>query len=126
MVWTNFYNWNNFLDNFLKAKLRTIKKYQLLKSYSGNDGIIEFQSSGLTHNVTYDDNLLKPMIVHAQQIALLLKPKKLYKKRLGLRDIKAVGLKENYAKLIDKKYHKEKCLMPLLRVWIKVKNYYPI
>ena len=29
-------------------------------------------------------------------------------------------------KLIDKEYHKEMCPMPLLEMWIKVKNYYSI
>ena len=54
------------------------------------------------------------------------KPNKLHKKCIGLRDIKAVGLRENYAKLIDNEYHKEMCPMPSLEVWIKVKNCYPI
>ena len=82
--------------------------------------------SGLTDSVTCDNDLLNPMLVQTQQIALLLKPKQLYKNRLGLRDIKAVRLRENYAKLIDEKYHKEMCPMSPLEVWIKVKNYYPI
>ena len=43
-----------------------------------------------------------------------------------MRDIKAVGLRENYADLIDVEYHKEMCPMPPLEVWIKVKNWYPI
>ena len=37
-----------------------------------------------------------------------------------------VGLRENYADLIDNKYHKEICPISPLEVWIKVKNYYPI
>ena len=81
--------------------------------------------SGLTDSVTYDDGLLKPnMAVQAQQIALSLLPKKLYKKGIG-RYIKAVGLRQNCARLIDKKYHKEMCTMPPLEVCIKVKNSYP-
>ena len=126
-MWTDFYNWNNFYNTFLKAKIKAIKKHQLFASCSRNDGTIECQLSGLTNNVTYDDDLLKPtMTVQAQCIALLLKPKELYKKSLGLRDIKVVGLRENYAILIGKKYHKDMCPMPLFKVWIKVKNYYPI
>ena len=66
------------------------------------------------------------MTIQAQCIALLLLPKKLYKKRIGLRDIKAVGLREDYAQLIDEKYHDEMCPMPRLEVWIHVKNYYPL
>ena len=50
----------------------------------------------------------------------------MYKKRIGLRDIKVVGLRENYPDLIDNEYHKEMCPIPPLEVWIKVKNYYPI
>ena len=38
-----------------------------------------------------------------------------------------VGLRENYAKLIDNKFHVEMCPNPLLLdVWTKVKNYYPL
>ena len=67
------------------------------------------------------------MTVNAQQKVLFSRqPEKLYKKRIGLRDIKAVGLRENYANLIDNEYHKEMCPMPPLKVWIKVKNWYPI
>ena len=53
-------------------------------------------------------------------------PKKLYTKRKGLRDIKEVGLRENFVDLIDEKYHDEMCPMPSIEVWIRVKNYYPI
>ena len=56
----------------------------------------------------------------------LAKPNKMYKKRIGLRDIKAVGLRENHAELIDNEYHKKMCPMPPLDVWIKVKNWYPL
>ena len=35
-------------------------------------------------------------------------------------------LRENYADLIDDKYHEEIYPMPPSEVWIKVKNYYPI
>ena len=50
----------------------------------------------------------------------------MYKKRTGLRDIKTVGLRENYAELIDDEYLKELCPMPPLDVLIKVNNYYPL
>ena len=85
----------SYVDGFLlKVKLKAIKEYQLFESCSKNEGTIECQLSGLTDSVTYDDDLLKHMIVQAQQISILLKPKQLYKKRLGLRDIKAMGLRE--------------------------------
>ena len=66
------------------------------------------------------------MTVNAVQIFLSSKPDKLYKKRIGLRDIKTVGLRENYDDLIDVEYHEEMCPMPPLEVWIKVKNWYPL
>ena len=76
VVWTNFYNWNNFLNTFLKVQLKAIKKYQLFESCSRNDGTIECQSSGLADCVMYSDDLLKPnMTIQALQIALWLKPK---------------------------------------------------
>ena len=85
------------MNTFLKAKLKAIKKYQLSESCSQNEGTIECQSSGLTDSVSYDDNLLKSnMTVQAQWVALSMLPKKLYKKQTGLRDIKAVGLRELY------------------------------
>ena len=49
-----------------------------------------------------------------------------YKNRLGLRDIKAVGLRENYSKTIDDKYNNKICSMPPLDAWIKAKNYYTL
>ena len=71
--------------------------------------------------------MLKPnMTLQAQQKVLSSKPNKLYKKPIGLRDIKVVRLRENYAKLIDNKYNKEMCPNPPLDVWIKVKSYYPL
>ena len=66
------------------------------------------------------------MTVNAVQKVLSSTPDKLYKKPIGLRDIKAVGLRENYADLIDVQYHKEMCPIPPLEIWIKVKNWYPI
>ena len=74
----------------------------------------------------YDDDLSKKMTVNAVQKVLSSTPDKLYDERIGLRDIKAVGLRENYADLIDVQYHKEMCPMPPLEVWIKVKNWYLI
>ena len=66
------------------------------------------------------------MTVNAVQKGISSKPDKLYKKRIGLRDIKAVGLRENYADLIDVEYRKEMYPMPPLEMWIKVKNWYPL
>ena len=50
----------------------------------------------------------------------------MYKKHIRLRDINAVGLRENYADLIDNEYHEKMCPMPPLEVRIKVNNWYPI
>ena len=126
-VWTDFYNWNTFLNKTFKAKLDAIKKYQLFESCFKNTGTVQCQLSGLPDSVTYNDNLLKSnMTLKAQRKVLSSKPDKLHKKPIGLRDIKEVGLKENFAKLIDNKYHKEMCPNSTLDVWIKVKNYYPL
>ena len=40
-VWTDFYNWNTFLTKIFKAKLDTIKKYQLCESCYKNAGTIQ-------------------------------------------------------------------------------------
>ena len=91
-----------------------------------NEAIVKCLSSYLPDGVIYDDDLSKTMTVNAVRKVLSSKPDKLYKNRIGLRDIKVVGLRENYADLIDVEYHKEMCPMPPLEVWIKVKNWYPI
>ena len=114
------------MNKLFQPKLEAIKKYQLFEACHDNEAIIKCLLSCLPDCVIYDDDMLKTMTVNALQKVLSSKPDKLYKKRIGLRDIKAVGLRENYADLIDNKYHKEMCLMPPLEVWIKVKNWYPI
>ena len=53
-------------------------------------------------------------------------PTKLYTKKPGLRDIKQVGLYENYGPVIDPKYHKETCPCPPIDVFVRVKNLHPI
>ena len=78
VVWTDFYNWSNFLTTFLKVKLQVINKYQFFKSCSEYKGTIKCQSFALTNSVTYNDELLKPTMtvqVQAQLIALSLVPK---------------------------------------------------
>ena len=116
------------MNKLFKTKLEAIKKYQLFKACCDKVAIITCQSSCLPDRVIYEDDLLKTkkMTVNAVQKVLSSTPDKLYPERIGLRDIKAVGLRENYADLIDVKYHKEMCPMPPLEVWIKVKNWYPI
>ena len=98
----------------------------MFESCSIYEGTVECQSSALNDSATYSNELLKLMTIQAQCIALSLLPKKLYEKRIGLRDIKVVRLRENYAQLIDKKYHDEMCPISPLEVWIWVKNYYPL
>ena len=64
VVWTDFYNWSTFLTIYLRVKLKAINKYHLFEFCSKNGGTVECQSSALTNNVTYDDDLL-PMTVQA-------------------------------------------------------------
>ena len=113
-VWADFYDWNIFLNKMFQPKLEAIKKYQLFQSCYKNKATVQCLLSCLPDCVIYDDDLSKTMTVNAQQNVLLSKPDKLYKKRIGLRDIKAVGLRENYTDLIDDKYHEEMCPMPPL------------
>ena len=49
-------------------------------------------------------------------------PNELYAERKGVRDIKAVGLYENFHQMIDPIYHDEMCLKPKLNVWIRLKK----
>ena len=105
-VWTDFYDWNIFLKKIFKPRLEAIKKYQLLEACYKNKATVQCLLPGLPDCVIYDNNLLKlTMTVNLFSA----KPNKLYKNRIGLRDIKAVGLRENYAEFIDKEYHKERC-----------------
>ena len=116
------------MNKLFQPKLEAIKKYQLFTACKNKVAIVTCQSSCLTDHVMYEDDLskTKKMTANAVQKVLSSTPDKLYPKRLGLRDIKAVGLRENYADLIDDKYHEEMCPMPPLEIWIKVKNWYPI
>ena len=88
-----------------------------------NKATVQCLLLGLPDRVIYDDDLSKPIMIVNLFSA---KRNKLYKKRIGLRDIKAVRLRENYAELIDDEHHKEMCPMPPLEVRIKVNNWYPI
>ena len=108
------------MNKIFQPKLEAIKKYQLFESCYKNKATVQCLSLGLPDCVIYDDDLSKPtMTVNAQRKVLFSQqPDKLYKKRIGLRDIKAVGLRENYADLIDVQYHEEMCPMPPLEVWI--------
>ena len=91
-VWTDFYDWNIFLNKLFQPKLEAIKKYQLFEACYENEATVKCLSSCLPDCVIYDDDLSKPtMTVNAVQKVLSSKPDKLYKKRIGLRDIKAVG-----------------------------------
>ena len=78
--------------------------------------------SNLEESVPVEDMLMKKNI----PAGIPHKPNKLYKEWKGVREIKAVGLYENYAGLIDPIYQDEMCPKPALDVWIRVKNYYPI
>ena len=115
-IWTDFYNWDTFLNKIFQPKLEAIKKYQLFEACHDNEAIVKCLSLCLPDSVIYDDDLSKTMTVNAVQKVLSSTPDKLYKKPIGLRDIKAVGLRENYADLIDVEYHEEMCPMPPLEV----------
>ena len=95
----------------------------MFESCYKNKATVQCLSSGLPDGVIYDDDLSKPTMTVNVFPA---KPNKLYKKHIGLRDIKMVGLRENYAELIEDECHKEMCPMPPLEMRIKVKNYYLI
>ena len=115
------------MNKLFQPKLEAIKKYQLFEACRDKVATIKCLSLCLTDRVMYEDDLskTKKMTANAVQKVLSSTPDKLYPERIGLRDIKAVGLRENYADLIDVKYHEEMCPMPLLEIWIKVKNWYP-
>ena len=85
--------------------------------------MIEYYKSNLDDVNPVQDFLLKPHLPSQIDPG---GPNKLYKEQKGIRDIKAVGLYENFHDLIDEKYHDEMCPKPALDVWIRVKNYYPI
>ena len=65
------------------------------------------------------DYLLKKSLTGAESE----EPNKLSKEQKGVGDIKAVGLYENYANLIDEKYHQEMCLRIILYPCSKCLSY---
>ena len=66
-VWTDFYDWNTFQTKIFEAKLDANKKYQLFESCYENADTVQCRLSSLADSATYDNNLLKPMTVQAQQ-----------------------------------------------------------
>ena len=85
-------------------------------------GLVQCYESNLDGVLPVSDFLLKENVPANGPLV----PNKLYTERKGVRDIKAVGLYENYHGLIDSQYHDEMCPKPKLDVWIRVKNYYPL
>ena len=99
----------------------------MFQEFQKKNGVVQCYGSALTESVIVHNPLLKMnMTSVAQQQTLFLKPNRLYTKRKGLRDIKAIGLYECYGLLNDLKYINEMWLKPLLDVWIQVKHYYPL
>ena len=74
--------------------------------------MIECYKSNFDDVDPVQDFLLKPDLPSQLQD----EPNKLYTERKGRRDIKAVGLYENYHDLIDEKYHNKMCPKPALNV----------
>ena len=103
-------------------KLEAIKKYQIFQAGDDSIGMIECYEDDLDSALPVEDMLMKKNIPAGVPPA----PNKLYTEQKGVREIKAVGLYENFAELIDPIYHDEMCPKPDLDVWIRVKNYYPI
>ena len=116
-----FEDWNEYCDIYFN-RLEAIKKYQIFQAFEEEIGMIECFKSNLDDADPVQDFILKPNI----PTEIPGEPNKLYTERKGIRDIKAVGIWENYHDLIDEKYHNEMCPKPALDVWIRVKNYYPI
>ena len=86
--------------NIYFNKLEAIKKHQIFQAGNESIGMIECYKSNLDDVVPVQDFLLKQDL--PAQIPD--KPNKLYKKQQkGVRDIKTVGLYENFHNLIDDK-----------------------
>ena len=119
--WKVFDNWNEYLDIYFN-KYEAIKKYRIFQAGKELIGLIMCYEDDLDDTIPVEDMLTKKNIPAGVPIS----PNQLYTERKGVREIKAVGLYENFAGLIDPIYHDEMCPMPVLDVWIQVKNYYPI
>ena len=59
-IWTDFYDWNIFLNKLFQPKLEAIKKYQLFEACYENEATVKCLSSCLPDCVIYDDDLSKP------------------------------------------------------------------
>ena len=125
--WGVFYDWDTFLSTFL-ARLNAVKKYQIFASSEEiGAGVIQCCASDLEDAIPFNDLLkIKNMDQPTRIAAMNCYPAKLYTKKPGLRDIKQVGLYENYGPVIDPKYHKETCPCPPIDVFVRVKNLHPI
>jgi len=122
-----FFDWDAFLSTFL-TRLAAVKIYQIFKSSEAiGPGRIQCRESDLADAIPFDDFLKKKKMLQSVRIAAMkCPPKKLYNKKPGLREIKQVGLYENYGPVIDPKYHAETCPRPPLEVFVRVKNLRPI
>ena len=111
--WKVFEDWNEYCDIYFN-RLEAIKKYQIFQAFEEEIGMIECFESNLDDAEPVEDFILKPNL--PSEVPSV--PNKLYTERKGIRDIKAVGIWENYHDLIDEKYHDEMCPKPALDVWI--------
>jgi hypothetical protein len=112
--WQVFKNWDKFLKLLYKAKMLSVKKWQMFSS-STNLGLtmMRYKSSNLQGARIEEEGLRKKGVSEADRDSILTQqPTLLYPMKPGLREIKQVELWSKYRPLVPAKFREECCPKP--------------
>jgi hypothetical protein len=122
--WQVFKNWDKYLNRIYKAKMSSVKKWQMFSS-SVELGLTKvcLKGSNVVGAETAEEGLGKRNVTDEQRKSILLEgPTPLYATKPGLREIKQVELWSKYRPLIPKEYRDECCPRPCKEVIEREKN----
>jgi hypothetical protein len=122
--WQVFKNWDKYLNRIYKAKMSSVKKWQMFSSTTAR-GLtkMSFKSSNVEGATTEEEDIKKRGVDGEKRNQILLEPPTpLYAVIPGLREIKQVELWSKYRPLVPKEYRDECCPMPCKEVIEREKN----
>jgi hypothetical protein len=112
--WRVFLNWDKFLNRLYKAKMASVKKWQMFCS-STDIGLTKmcYKTSNLLGAEMEEEGLRKRGVPDAERNSILTQqPTPLYPTKPGLREIKQVELWSKYRPLVPAEFRDECCPMP--------------
>jgi hypothetical protein len=116
--WQVFKNWDKFLNQLYKAKMSSVKKWQMFSS-SANLGLtmMRYKSSNVQGAKIEEEGLRKRHVTKADRESILMQqPTPLYLTKQGLHEIKQVELWSKYHPLVPAKFLEECCPKPAKEV----------